>query len=517
MFVSNSKRIVKNTFFLYIRMFLTLLVSFFASRLTLQVLGVDDYGINSVVGGIVVLSAFIKTTLSAAVLRFLNVELGKQQDERLNLIFCSSMVIYIVLVAIILVLAETIGIVIFYRLNLPPERVSAAFWCYQLSILTFLLLIMQCPYNSVIIAYEHMAFYSYLSILESVLRLLCVVLLFWIPSDKLILLGALQAIVGLIIYLYHWRYCKKNFPITRFSIPKDKSCFPQLLHFSFWSLFGACANMTSLQLLNIIINIFCGVAVNAAASVGMQLAHVIQNFVVNVQVAFRPQIVKSYAGGTREGFHNLVFLASKVSFFLFMFLAIPLIITCPFVLEIWLKTPPPMAVEFCRLILIYLWIDAFSAPLWMVVEATGDIKLYEIIVSAIIFLTLPISWLCLRFGMPGYSIWFVKIFIILIVFIFRLVFLNMKYHFQSREYIFRILFRVIAVCIPSLGIPLTVNLFVSNRILAFFAVGFSSVIASSLSIFFLGLKSTEKDFIIGFIRTKLNQIFNSKQNMQREA
>ena len=504
MFVSNNKRIVKNTFFLYIRMFLTLLVGVYSSRLTLKVLGIDDYGINSVVGGIVVLSAFIKTPMNAAVLRFLNVELGKEQNDRLNLIFCSSMVIYLALAAIIFVLAETVGIVIFYRLNLPPERVPAAFWCYQFSILTFLFVIIQCPYNSVIVAYEHMAFYSYLSIFESILRLISIALLFWIPSDKLILLGGLHTLVGLIIFLCHWQYCRRRFPITRFSIPKDKSAYSQLLHFSFWSLFGACANMTSLQLLNIIINLYCGVAINAAASVGMQLAHVIQNFVVNVQVAFRPQIVKLYAGGTKESFHNLVFLSSKVSFFLFMFLSIPLIITCPFVLSVWLEEPPPMAVEFCRLILIYLWIDAFCAPLWMVVEATGDIKLYEIIVSGIIFLTLPLAWLCLRLGMPGYSIWFVKIFVILLVFAFRLVFLNVKFQFHSKDYVFSILLRMILVCIPSFSIPLIANHFCHNETIAFFAVGFSSVIASICSIVFLGLNSEEKEVLLGIIRSKLN-------------
>ena len=394
---SSNKRIARNTMMLYIRMFVIMGVTLYMSRVVLDALGVDDYGIYNIVGGIVVLFAFINGAMTTAVQRFLNYDLGRNDTGEAQRDFAASLNIYLGISVLFIILAETVGLwFLDTYINIPPTRAGAAWWAYQLTVLTTVLNMLRTVYNAAIIAHERMSFYAYTSIIEAALRLGVAFAIFMFP-DRLISYAALLAAVSLIILAWYMVYCRAKFEICRHhTFTYEKARYRGLIGFSGWSMLGAMANTGAQQGCNVLMNIFFGVASNAALGIANQVNSAIYNFLSNFQTAFNPQIVKTYAAGEKENFTNLLINASKYSYFLMLMIIIPLYICCDEVLGLWLTEVPQHSASFCKLMFMFTMVDALQGPLWVSVQATGKIRNYQILMSILILSSVPVSYVLLN-------------------------------------------------------------------------------------------------------------------------
>ena len=501
----NNKRIAKNTAMLYIRMLLIMAVTLYTSRVVLEVLGVEDFGIYNIVGGVVVLFSFINNAMATATQRFLNFELGRNDIKEVGRVFSMSMTAHISIALLVLFLAETIGLwFLLTQMNIPDGRMKAAVWCYQFSILTTCVQIIRVPYNACIIAYERMSFYAYISILEVILKLLIVFLLSIGGFDKLIFYSILMFLVTVAVCYAYKIVCNRNFNISRYSFFWDKILYKKLMSFSGWSLFGSAANVGAQQGLNILLNIFCGVTVNAAMGIANQVSGAIYSFVYNFQVAFNPQIVKSYAIGDKEYFERLIFQASKFSFFLLFLISLPLLLECDFVLSVWLKEIPKYSVLFIKLILIYLMIDAISAPLWISVQAIGDIRNYQILMSFLILLNLPLGYLALYYDLQPASVLVIRVSVNMFTYIVRIIYLKKRISFPIWKYMKEVLGVAFLVVILSTPIPLFINKFHSSW-QGFVMTTTVSIFCVLIATFFLGFTKGERIYIENIIRRRFNR------------
>ena len=401
MISSDNRRIAKNTLALYVRMGVSMIVSLFTSRVVLQTLGVEDFGIYNVVGGVVVLFSFLNAAMSSATQRFLNFELGRRDFAQVGRVFSMSMSVHFAIAGAVLLLAETLGLwFLNAQLNIPAERMAAANWVYQFSVASTLLGIMLVPYNATIIAYERMTFYAWASIATTFLRLGIVYLLVIGNADKLVLYAALTFAVGVLMQIVHVAYCRRAFPRTAIYRPfRDKKLFRELVSFSGWNLFGGVSYLGNTQGLNMVVNIFCGVAVNAAMGIANQVSAAVYQFASNFQTAFNPQIVKNFAAGNSEATSKLVFRASKISFALVLLLVAPIFPNADFVLSLWLGVVPEHAAAFVRLTLLYCLTDTLSAPLFTLVSASGKIREYQVIIGLMFLANVPVAVLLLWCGL----------------------------------------------------------------------------------------------------------------------
>ena len=488
----NTRRIAKNTVMLYIRMLLIMAVTLYTSRVVLNVLGVEDFGIYNVVGGIVVMFSFLNGAMATSTQRFLSFSLGKNDQEQVARVFSMSMTTHI-----------SIALWIFYRyLNIPPERMGAAQWVYQLSVLTFCISIIRVPYNAGIIAYERMSFYAYISIVEVCLKLGMVILLQYLGSDKLILYALLMALTtGIVTFIYKL-YCCKTFSVCRYHYFWDKHLYKELISFSGWSLFGSAANVGVQQGINILLNVFFGVVTNAALGIANQVSSAVSQLVGNFQTAFNPALVKSYASGDYSYFVRLIFQTSRFSYFLLFIIALPLYLCMPFVLKVWLDIVPEYTVVFCRWMLVFVLIDAVSAPLWISVQAIGKIRSYQLLMSALIFLNIPLSWLLLRLGKDAEWVMQVRVGINLLTFICRIIYLQKRKVISSYLYLREVISPVVLVSVLSVPLPLWIGCNYSG-LKGFLLLSGVSVILSGVAIWFLGLRKSERDFIWTSFRNKL--------------
>ena len=501
----NNKRIAKNTLFLYLRMFVMMLTALFTSRIVLDVLGAADYGLNNVIGGVVVLFSFLNAALLSATQRFLNFYLGKKDIKQANVVFCMSMNTYLLLSIIVIILGETIGLwFVNTQLNIPSERLYAAQWVYQFTLLQFVVNLLRVPYNASIIAYEKMNFYAYISLIEVIAKLVVVYLLYITTYDKLIFYSFLYTIVPFVIALAYKLYCNNNFEITKYRAVWDKIAFKEMFSFSGWSLFGSLANLAAQQGLNILINIFYGVTVNAAAGIANQVSNNVYGFISNFQTAFQPQIVKTYAAKEIEKFHKLIFQTSKFSYFMVIVLVMPILFTIDGLLEIWLKAVPEYTAIFCRLILIFFSIEAITAPLWMSVQATGKIRNYQILMASLILLNFPIAYIVLENGLPVYTVWIVRIIINIITMTARCIYIKHKLDFPLLPYVRQVIIPIITVTVVALLVPIILNywiyVFWNNMIV----VGFVTVIVTLIDVYSIGMNVHEKELVRGVIRKKLS-------------
>ena len=427
-------------------MLILMLVSLYTSRVVLAALGVEDYGIYNVVGGIVVLFTFINNAMITSTQRYLNYELGRNDLQRAKKVFAISLNIHIFIALIVLLLAETIGLwFLNTTIQYPEYREFAVQVTYQLSILTTCVKIIRAPYNAAIIAHEKMSFYAYLSIFEAILQLGIVFMLMTYSADRLILYSVLLCVVAIIVNLCYYAYCRKKFEICQYTLYKDKTLYRQLLSFSGWSLLGGVANMGASQGLNMLLNVFFGVTVNAAMGIATQVNSAVTSFVHSFQTAFNPQIVKSYASGNHSYFIKLILSTSKYSYLLLFILALPIYICCPEVLSIWLTKVPDYAVSFCRLMLIFALLDALQGPLWYSVQATGKIKTYQTLMSFMILANLPIAYICLKLGYSPNSVLVIRCIINLATLFVRLWYLNRLYKFPVMEFVNGVILRIVPI------------------------------------------------------------------------
>lgn len=499
----SATRIAKNTLALYFRQILIMLVSLYNVRVVLATLGAEDYGIYNVVAGVVVLFSFVNNAMATSVQRYLNFYLGKGDSEKTQEVYSKSLVIHGVICLIFIILAETVGLwFVNKKLNIPDARRIAAFWCYQAAVITTLANIMRVPYNAVIIAYERMSFFAGLSIVEAVLKLLVVFTLVVSPFDKLIFYSFLLTAVSFVILVCYKIYCNKKFEIAHYKKSSGKALGKELVSFSGWSFFGAVANVANSQGTNIVLNIFTNVTVNATMGIANQVNSAVYSFVSNFQTAFNPQLVKSYAAGEKEEFLILINRATKFSFYLLWLIVLPVFINCEFLLSLWLKDVPDYAVGFVRLILIFSLIECLNGPLWVSIQATGNIKLYQIIIGIINILNLPFSIIAFCLGANPYCVLYIRIILNCFAFVFRLFFSKKYFNLPVKFFIKEAVFKPIVIVLLSSAITVLVFYILKNQIIKFFVTCVISVFISGILILFIGFNRKERLSVVNKIRRK---------------
>lgn len=483
----NNKRIAKNTLLLYMRMLLIMGVTFYTSRVILSALGIEDFGLYNIIGGIILLFSFINNAMVTATQRFLNYELGRGNIDEARKIFSVSISVHFCIVLICLLLAETIGLWFLNTyIKIPAGREYAANCVYQYSVVTFVINILRAPYNAAIVAYERMAFYAYISIVESLCRLIIAVVIV-LFLDKLIAYTALLCLVTFLISIGYYWYCKRNFSICSYNFEINKKYFIAISSFSGWSMFGAVTNIGASQGINIILNMFFGVAVNAASGIANQVNSAVYQFVSNFQIAFNPQITKLYAKKDFDQFFKLLFNTSRYSFFLMFVLSLPLIVFCNDILQLWLVSVPEYAVQFCQIMIICSLFDALSGPLWASVYASGAIKKYQLYISLLLSSITILAYFVATVGANPCVVLLVKLMINILIYFFRLFYcvchLNLNLSRYFKEVFFKCLLITLIDSILVLYLSEYANVFIMIPLTILFIL---------LSIYLLGLTKIEK-------------------------
>lgn len=438
---------------LYIRMAVTMLVSLYTSRVVLETLGVDDFGIWSVVGTLVVMVSFITSPLASATQRFINVALGQKNKERAGMVFSQSLILYAIFAVGLLVLFETVGLwFLTHKMDIPSGRLTAATWVFHFVVASFIITILRVPFDAVVIANERFRFYAFIGIVDVLLKLGIVFMLPFAPDGKtLIFYAALMLCSNLIVAGSYIIFCTSNFESARLKLTWNRDLAKELLSFTGWSTFGAFASVSSNQGLSIIVNLFFGVAVNAAMGLANQVANAVNQFVTNFQTAFQPQIVQQFAAGDSVSMFRLVCMASKVSFFLIIAIGCPVIFNIDYLLSLWLKEIPALTSQFCVLVICVAIIEAVGAPLWMVVQATGRISTYQIIISSLLLLTLVIGYTLLCIGFSAPTIIVVKLCVCMVCFAYRLIAVKLLANLSIRKIMTGFVIPEILTAIISVG------------------------------------------------------------------
>lgn len=504
MSTSDNRRIIKNTGMLYVRMLFLMGVSLYTSRIILDVLGIEDYGIYNIVGGIVALFSFLKNALSISTSRFLTFEIGRKDFDKLKETFSSSYSIHIFLAILVFIIAETIGLWFLYnKIVIPPERLQAAVWTYHFSVLTSLVTIIQVPYNAAIIAHEKMDVYAYISIIEVILNLSIVYLLYLYDHDKLIFYAVLMLVVRIIIAFIYRFYCIKNYKECRYKYTWKSDLYKSIAFFSGWSLLGSLNFVLLTQGSNILLNLFFGPLVNAAYGISIQVNTAVNLFVKNFQTASRPQIVKLYADNRKSEMKTLVINTTRFSYFLLLILTLPVILETKIILELWLKEIPEHAVIFVQLILIDALITTFDSSLYFVFNAMGRLKENAIISPIIGFLVIPVSFILFRLGFEPSVIFYVQIVKSIIMSIFVKPILLYKYADYILNDFISIFLPCIIVTIIAITPPLIIHNIFSEGWQRLVYVVFTSLVSVSISTFFIGISKANRIKIIYIIRKNI--------------
>ena len=504
---SNNRRIAKNTLLLYFRMLLMMAISLYTSRVVLNTLGVEDFGIYNVVGGIVTMFTFMNGAMASATQRYLTFELGRGDFGRLHKVFCASVHIHALISLAIFILAETIGLWFLYtHMTISVDRLGAALWVYQFAVVSCIVVLMSVPYNASIIAHEKMSAFAYISILEVVLKLLIVYMLVWFDFDKLKLYAVLMFCVQMISRIAYGRYCSKYFEETRYQWIWDKKLFREMMGFAGWSLFGNLAAVAFTQGLNILLNMFFGPAVNAARGIAVQVQNAIQGFCANFQMALNPQITKNYASADLKRMHSLVFASSKYSFFLLFFLSLPVFIEAEQILTVWLKIVPAHTANFMRLILCIIMVDAVANPLIVSAQATGKIKAYQAVVGGILLLIVPVAYLVLKLGGTPESAFVVHFAFVVLAQIARIWMIRPMIRLSVREYVKEVVCRIVGVVIFSVILPWIAYEILAPSLTRFLLIGVTCVISVGIAVYFVGLQRNERIFMY----EKAKQIIHHK-------
>lgn len=500
----NNKRIAKNTLLLYVRMFFIMAVTLYTSRVILQILGIEDYGIFNVVSGIVAMVGILNSAMSSSMLRYYSFELGKGDPLQLRKTFSISMYIYILLCIIFFILAETIGLwFLNNKLVIPENRIGAANWIYQFSIISVINQLVSNPYNAAIISHERMKIYAYVSALEAILRLAIVFLLPFINFDQLATYGFLYMLLSIIVTTIYRIYCKKNFQECTLRRFKDKRLFIELLSYCGWNIFGASSALVKGQGLNILLNMFFNPAVNAARGIAYQINAAIQQFSSNFYTAVRPQITKYYAQGDIDNMYSLVFRSSKFSFYLILLLSLPIIIEMPFFINLWLGQIPEYVIPFSRLIIGITAVDAMAHPLMTTAHATGRIALYQSSVGITTIMNIPISYIVLKyFNAPPIIVYEISLFIAISCLFIRLWIVRRLLGFPVLKYIKEVLLVSLYIGLLSSIIPVFVHCNINKTVLNSIFVCLLSVFMVLFAVYFWGLKNDEKSFVKNIVTKK---------------
>lgn len=497
--IENTKRVAKNTIFLYGRMMLGMIVALYTSRVILNALGVDDFGINNVVGGFVAMFSLISSALTSSIGRFLTFELGRNNHIKLKEVFATSLLIQLSLSALILIVAETVGLwFVNYKMVIPPDRLYAANWVFQASVFGFILGLLSTPYNAAIVAHEKMNIYAYFGILQIFLNLFIVLFIAYAPFnfDKLIVYSILMFSVGILMQAIYWTYCYKHFPECHAAPALKKQCWKEMSGFAGWNGIGCTAAILRDQGVNVLLNLFFGPVVNAARGIATSVSNAVGQFTGNFMTALNPQITKSYASGDHDYMFSLVERGSRFGYYIMLLISLPVILEAPFILGLWLKQYPDNTIIFVRLVLCYSLIEVLSYTLITLQVATGKIRNYQIAVGGLLLLNFPFSWLALHFGAAPYFVYIVAIIIAIGCLLLRLWFLRAMVGLSMRRYLRFVIWNVFATTAAATILPLIFHFILYSGFLRLITVGLISLISAGTAILFIGCTPSERNFIL---------------------
>lgn len=497
-----NKRIVKNATMLYVRMFFTMLVALYTSRIILQRLGVLDYGIYNLVFTVVMIFLFLNNMLSEATQRFIIYEIGGGNKEKVNKYFINSVNLHLIISIIILLLCETVGIWLFYnKLDIPLDRRDAAMWAYQISILTSIIGILSVPYNAIIISYERMTAFAYISIIEVLLKLLIAYLISVVRYDHLIVYATLLCFVQIIIRFVYYFYCVKSFEAARYKLSYDKLALKEMISFSSWYVLGYIGLVMNNQGIKVLLNIFFGPIINAAIGVAEQVQNVLTSLRSNFQIAINPQITKSYARHDYENMQSLIFASTKYSFYIFWIFAFPIFFQVSNILKFWLGNVPMYAADFVNLLLIVALMNTLSNPLVVSIGAIGRLKKITLIQSFFSILVMPISYVLLKNGFTFVYPLYVYIIILIINYFISLLFLSRKIKLKFRRFVMKSWIPMIFVVFMSLLLSFVISYFSWE----FWTDILSRIFLVCVVIFCLGLDASERKIISAFVKQKIQK------------
>lgn len=502
----NTSRLFKNTLFLYVRLLLTLGVSLYTSRIIINVLGVEDFGIYAVVSGSVALVAFLNSAMSTSTQRFLSIELGSRNAEPDTSVFGTAFNIHLVVAIAILVMGQVAGYwLVNHTLTIPPERLDAANWVLQCTIGILILNVIQVPFTAVIISRERMGVYAYMSFVDVGLKLIIVFLIGLGDFDKLRFYAILQLLSTLTVTLIYMVYCLRKFEECKFTTTFRRAKAKEMVSFVGWNLTAQIASVLSTQGVNMLLNIYFGPILNAARGVAVQASGSIQGFVGSFQTASAPQIMKTYAANEIEEEKELILFACKITLLLMILMALPVFLETSSVLKLWLGKVPPNSDTFLKLILVDTLICTSANPMFQAIMATGRIKRYQAICSAAVFAGILVSWFLLHQHLPASSVFVVAIGVSIFLTWRRLVFLRDMIGFSFRRYAAEVLLPGVGVAVTSAAIPLAL-LFsmeegMQRLLLVTITCGFSTIVSTV----FLGLNKKELKYVKSKVLTKLRK------------
>lgn len=496
----NNKRIAHNTMILYVRMFVMVFINFFTTRVVLNALGVEDYGVYNVVGGLVAMFSLLSSSLTSASGRFITFALGEGNLEKQKRVFATTINIHLILAILVFIVSELLGVwFLNNKMNIPDYRMYAANWVLQSSIIVFVLSILIVPYRSLTIAHERMSVFAWITMIDGIFKLVVAYIIHYYAGDRLILYALLLIIPNLISIIAYYCYCKQHFSECHCTFVWDMTIFRKMVGFSVWNFIGCAAIMLKDQGVNILINLFFAPVVNAARGIAMQVSNVVNLFASNLMISLNPQITKYYASGDLTSMHRLVFYGTRLSYYLFMFIAIPAFFECETILMLWLGQVPEHTVLFVRMILILFLVDIFSGPLNTSQNATGCVRNYQLVIGGISILNFPLSYLVLKLGYWPESTVVVSIFVSLICLVARLCFLRKSVSLRVRDFVNQVFLNTFTVTLFSVVVPLVCYYFIGHYLIRFFAVCISSVVMSSVVIYFIGCNSWERGVLRGYI------------------
>ena len=506
---NNNKRIAKNTLLLYVRMIFVLVVNLFTSRIVLNALGVDDFGIYNVVGGFVTMFTILSSSFSTAISRFITYELGKGNSSRLNSIFCTSVNIQLLMSVIVVIVAEIIGIwFLNTKMNIPVDRMSAANWVLQCSIGVFVLNLFNIPFYAEIIAHEHMNAYAILSIVDFSLKLLVGYMLFILPFDRLKIYSIVLLAEALVMRIVYMNYCSTHFKECSYRPYFDKKLIGEMGKFAGWNFLGASASIVNTQGVNMLMNIYFGVTVNAARGLASQVDAAVRAFTSSFTTAINPQITKSYSVGDLNYTNQLVCRGAKFSAFLFLYMAVPIIWETPTLLRVWLINPPEFSVPFVRLHVIANFIDAvLGSTLWTAIMATGNIKGFQTTLAIVIFSVFPISWVFFKLGFDPTSTYLICIAAYCVAFCTRLYYAKKQLNLSLKFFLKYVIFRTIPVATLSFAFPIPLLINMEAGFARLVMTSFFSFVTSSFLIYFIGLEKNEREHVRHMIVVKTQSIW----------
>ena len=492
----SSKNIIKNTGMLYIQMLLTLIISLYTSRIILRELGIVDYGIYNVVGGLITIFSFINGSMAQATQRFITYELGRGQTSSIRIVFSTSVFVHLFIALLVILLGETVGLWYLHEyMVIPPDRFRAAEYIYQFSIFIAAINIITVPYNALIIAHEKMSAFAYLSILDVFLKLAVAYITIITSHDKLIIYGLLLLIIAILMRIIYGIYATRKFQEAKVLYHIDWLYLKKMGAYAGWSLWGSLAAAGMTQGLNLMINAFFNPAINAARGVAVQVQSVVRNFASNFQTAINPQITKSYASHDNAYVHTLIIKGSLFSFFLYLLVSLPVFLEISTLLRLWLVEVPEHTDNFIRIMLMISAIEVLSSPLNVSIQATGNIKKFESTVSLLLLAILPISYFVLKLSNIPENIFWVYLCVSIIAYFFRLTLAKKLVGISLRLYIKNVILKIMLILFIIIGIPILFHLHIKNELIRILSVSVSCVIIIPGCLYFIGLNRKERQIL----------------------